>query len=184
MRAAAAIVLVCWAAAATAAEPAQVFGLPLGGKMPQTIKRCTAPLEVSVPSTCWSYMPERQKDGGFSGLLRMPESTLPKWAEFAGFELRLNSARELESILVTLPHDNWRSIVSSIGSRFGDYSEITELASPPAVKVAWTRASAFIEVFCHSERCKVTFTTVEKHEQRQRAAEDRRKADAARPVAP
>lgn len=161
-----------------------VFGLPLGGKLHYQIKFCPSSSD-NVNEVCWKGKPTFDENGR-RGIIQMPNTdALPKWAEYAKFEMHLTKDAEIQELFVRgAASYNERTIEHSITSRFG---LPTKTRTVPGnlynYYVDWKRQDIRIQMDC-GESCSVEFTSARLHAARKQIFSDIFKTDAARPVSP
>lgn len=175
------------AASAYAAESViTVFGLPLGGKVPQ-FKECTVDEIVARKNKahCWVGKPFTGKDGGRLGNLKMADSdVLPEWAASAKFKAQISRQAHLE--LLTLEGVDGQlkhTIANSLSKRFGLPVQTT-LPQTDWAEAKWIGEG--IEVFqrCTVKSCEVRFLSPAAVRQMVDTEAETKRVNSARPATP
>lgn len=160
------------------------FGLPLGGKLPYKLKRCSVNIETTK-EVCWEKEPHIQQ-GDPTGGIRMPNpDNLPKWAAYGKFWLWQNNQGVLKELRVYVGSLDKEAIEASIGSRFGapTYKNTISVFDRKTHYIDWKRSDITINMTC-SEACELFFISATLAKARDEIFYEMRKKDAARPVAP
>lgn len=165
-----------------AQEAVTLFGLPLGGTLPVDTIKCVAG-DKPVSRPCWIDLP-KPVESRSTGAIRVPQDRLPKWSEFARFEVLLGKDKRVQRLsLSRVPYTKRAESIDSIGMRFGvPTGQRTDARFPAAW---WYRPQMKVMVACTpKDGCNYSFTsaTLSKELADEQAARD--KAEAARPKTP
>lgn len=177
---------VVWTCAqpASAAEPVQVFGLPVGGKVPAW-KICTA-IGQPVKAVCWVDKPFVSKSGKL-GMVSLPNAdTRPSWAEHVTFTANIDRNGALERLSVeTFSSSVKNEIANSISARWG-LPNATTLYRQDGGEASWKNADVSISLYCLESRntCHVSFSSAAYEAQREIENQKRRELDSKRSATP
>lgn len=181
------VITLCSIGTVYASESAvTIFGLPLGGKVPQ-FKECTVDEIVARKNKahCWVGKPFTDKDGGRLGNLKMADSdVLPEWAVSAEFKAHISRQAHLE--LLTLEGVDGQlkhTIANSLSKRFGLPVQTT-LPQTDWAEAKWIGEG--IEVFqrCTVKSCEVRFLSPAASKKMAAASAEAKRINSARPDTP
>jgi hypothetical protein len=140
-----------------AAEPVDVLGLPLGGKLSMPIEQCAvAKVRSERDGFCWIGAPEVTQGAQVGAIDLNARERLPEWAAHASVRTRVETDGTLSRLDVeTLSAIGYRNIKQAISARFGATSREDSLSAlHPAA--SWDAKNLRIELEC-AEHCKVEF---------------------------
>lgn len=167
---------------AASAEVVTVFGLPLGGKPAKSFSVCRE-VGTREAQPCWLEPPKRSQ-WGRAGDIVLPDSVLPKWAQFSTAELLIEPKGTIESLTVRqVTLCDFLGMRTSVGSRFG---APTREQSGRWRIFEWDRPDIFIQLseIDGIDGCTASFRTPASVQQQRRHGEDQRAHDEARPRTP
>ena len=166
---------------AQAAEPVEVFGLPVGGKVPAW-KVCPSNTD-KAKSACWIDKPFVH-EGVRLGSLHLPNpNSRPAWAAYVGFTATVSAQGVLQTLKASTVVSADRSeIANSIGARWG-LPTTTTLYNPGIGSATWSKSDITIEMLCQ-EKCYVEFQSAANRAERERSRQEQARRDAVRPVSP
>jgi hypothetical protein len=137
------------ASTAVAQEQFQIFGLPLGAKMPYAVKACAPNLKESN-TVCWLDRPSIGKDKKQTGRALLPEDKSPDWVGRGEAKLTITSAGILENVKVRgMPIGDESVVRSSVERRFGGPSDSGRY--PFGSYARWAKAEADIKLICSTK---------------------------------
>ncbi|RSZ47490.1 MULTISPECIES: hypothetical protein [unclassified Variovorax] len=157
--------------AAAAQEQFQIFGLPLGAKMPNAVKACAPNLKTSN-TVCWLDRPSIDKDKKQTGRALLPDDKSPGWAGRGEVRLTITSTGILENVRIgRMPIGDESVIRSSIERRFGGPSDSGNY--PSGSYARWAKAEADIKLICpiQSPQCIIEFLSGAEFRRREAAKE-------------
>jgi hypothetical protein len=129
------------------ARPITVFGLEMDGKRPVIRNSCEEDYRKRL-AACWLDGPKTLKGGEKNGTLSIPEKQLPEWVGFSPFDATLDRSGALVRLKASQLRAARATVQSSIESRFGRPSQITDTIA--AQYREWEMEDAFISLLCTS----------------------------------
>lgn len=165
-----------------------VFGIPIGGKLPQQLKVCPVSAlgsGASAKAMCWVDKPFKDKDGTAIGDVVIPNPDgRPEWAAYATFKAGISKDGTLKWLNLTDINGSRKSeIANSISQRFGLPLETT-LAQAGSSAAKWQSQSLGIQQICTARLCEVRFTSQAERDAEALAQEAVYRTKAARPATP
>jgi hypothetical protein len=168
------IALAGFAGTAMAQEQFQIFGLPLGAKIPYAIKSCARNAKASSVA-CWLVQPSVDQNKKQSGRVMLPDDKSPAWVGLGESKLTIDSRGILESVTVgRLPMSQESLISSSIERRFGGPSDSGRY--PNGNFTQWAKAEVVIQLICPTKLAICDIEFLAGAEFRRREAEKEAKA--------
>ena len=171
-------------AAVAHAEPVEVFGVPLGGKISYSVKACKSSLPPTS-TVCWVNKPTVGKRGERSGSVMLPDRKLPEWAVRASSSVTMMPNGTVDRIdLQDLALLDESEIRTSIERRFGSPRE---LHRPPNGSITrWKTDDLYISMLCskNGEYCNLNFVSATEAARIDAAQQEAEKSRQSRPLSP
>lgn len=164
-----------------AAEPVQILGLPVGGKVPSW-KVCPSDPYKSQ-AVCWIGKPFVHKGTRLGGVHVPNPDSRPRWAAHVVFNATVSAQGTLQVLKVStvVPADR-SEIANSIRARWG-LPTATTLHQLGIGSAMWSKEDVTIDMLCQ-EKCSVEFRSAAAQAERDSQKAERSKQDAGRPVSP
>lgn len=170
------------AASTVAGAASPVLGLPLGG--PFKVKD-ECPIDArQAKEVCWIGPPRITDSGGNIGAIYVPDpDSRPLWAAYARFKVQVAADGMLESIELMASGRDRTTIAQSISTRFGTARENSE-GRMGSMKARWVAEGIEASLLCLPEDCYVSFNSPRYQARLEAELAERKRINAARPVAP
>lgn len=168
-----ALLLLCTAGTAQAAEPMKELGMPLGKKMQAPIALCPSEgLARQASAPCWVKAPATRKGGVQSGFLAVPAGAQGgEWTAAGTFGATVDRHGVLLSVTVhSARADEFAKIRGSLTARLG--SKLRAFQTDEQRRTAqWEWKDAVINLDCSAEAgCATRFAFDDREEKRLRFA--------------
>lgn len=160
-----------------------VFGLPLGGKLTKQPPPCQDDA-TQTKVLCWVDKPHTSRHGK-SGLVAIPDTSLPGWARHQLPQMSLNGDGDLASLRFSgkaLEH-RATDIVHSVSGRFG--KPVNEFTQGDVRVSEWRSQGISIKLGCvRYEGCFIDFISEEAAREKAVQRAENQERERARPVSP